>query len=338
MAVKLTDVAAKANVSVSTVSRVINNKNRVNEATRKKVLKAISSLGYYPNDVARSMRGSGVKMVAVVVPDVSNGFYASVVKGVESVLRPKGYSVIICSSNDDIKEEEQCVQMLLQKQISGLLIATVGGICKYYEQYIRNKIPVVFFDNSPQMEQSFDFVSIDNFQASYELVEYLIGLGHQKIAVLAGAGTDSSTCDRLNGWKRAMKQNALPVAENQIWRGNASVEGGAALMQEILRQKSKPTAIFATNNFLAYGAVRAILAAGFRIPEDFAVACFDAIDETGLMTPRITTSVQPPEEIGEIAGELLANKLGRPKITTFQKIILEHKLLIRESTQKPERK
>lgn len=334
MPVKLADVAQKANVSVSTVSRVINNKDRVDEKTRKKVLDAINKLQYYPNDIARNMRGKGAKTVAVVVPDLSNYFYASVIKGIESIMRPKGYSILVCNSNEDIATEEQCMQMLLQKQISGMVIATVGGCDKFYKKYLSNGIPVVFFDNSPDTDESFDFVSIDNIKASRDLVEHLIGLGHREIAVLTGPQSETSARERLHGWKTTMEHNNLPVVEEQICIGEFTIESGAKLMRTILNSGRRPTAVFAANNFLAYGAIQTISEANLKIPEDIAVACFDAIDHTGLMRPKITTAVQPSEEIGTVAGDLLINKIENPKMTMFQKIILEPKLLINESTVK----
>lgn len=334
MPVTLSDVAAKANVSVSTVSRVINNKDRVDKETRKKVMEAVDKLQYYPNDIARNLRGKSAKTIAVVVPDLSNYFYASVIKGIESVSQQNGYSVLVCNSNEDCETEARHTQILLQKQISGLVIATVSGSIDFYQQYLNRNIPVVFFDNCPKTEQSFDFVSVDNVKASYDLVEHLIHIGHRDIAILTGSQTESSASERLLGWKKALEQNDIPIVEEQIGIGEFNIKSGIKMMKKILSLDRLPTAVFAANNFLAYGAIHAILESNLRIPEDIAVACFDAIDHTGLIKPQITTSIQPSEEIGTISAELLINKIKNVKKSIYHKIMLESNLLIKESTVK----
>ena len=153
MPVRLIDVAEKANVSVATVSRVINNKDRVAEETREKVMQAVKILQFYPNDSARSLRNNSTKTVAVIVPDLSNHFYSSVIKGLESVMQQQGYSVLICNTNEELETEKAYTHMLLQKHISGLVIATVGGNSDFYQQYESESIPVVFFDNKPDLDR-----------------------------------------------------------------------------------------------------------------------------------------------------------------------------------------
>lgn len=336
MPVRLIDVAEKANVSVSTVSRVINNKDRVAEETREKVMNAVKILQFYPNDSARSLRNNSTKTVAVIVPDLSNHFYSSVIKGLEFIVRQKGYSVLICNSNGDVETERSLTQMLLQKRISGLIIATVGGNSAFYQQYLDESIPVVFFDNKPDLDQSYDFVSIDNVIASFNLMEHLIGLGHRDIAVLTGQQSESTARERLQGWRRALQKHNLPVNEKYIGIGDFSIQSGIELMQGILSLEDKPTAVFATNNFLAYGATRVILEAKLRIPEDIAIACFDAFDQSGLLRPQFTTAIQPSEEIGTIAGKLLVKKIESPETNLYENIVLEPQFLIRESTYKKE--
>ena len=334
MPVRLIDVAKKANVSVATVSRVINNKDRVAEETREKVMQAVKILQFYPNDSARSLRNNSTKTVAVIVPDLSNHFYSSVIKGLESVMQQQGYSVLICNTNEELETEKAYTHMLLQKRISGLVIATVGGNSDFYQQYESESIPVVFFDNKPDLDRTFDFVSIDNVIASFQIVEYLISLGHKDIAVLTGQQSESTACERLQGWNKAMQKHDLPVNESHIGIGHFTIESGVKLMRSLLSLEHRPTAVFATNNFLAYGATRVILEANLRIPEDIAIACFDALDQTGLMRPQLTTSIQPSEEIGTIAGKLLLKKIESPENNLHENIIVEPQFLIRESTCK----
>lgn len=331
MAVRLKDIAEHLNISVSTVSRVVNNKDRVDQETRKKVLKALEDFQYQPNEIARSLKSKTSKAIGTIVPDISNTFFSDVIKGVESIARQHGYYIILCNSNEDKDIEEEYTSFLLQKQISGLVIATSGGNAEFYKQYKRAGIPVVFIDNFPKIEANYDYVVIDNMKASYELTNHLIKLGHHKIALINGSLGESTAKERLKGWEKALIDYNIPVREKWIGSGSFKQESGYRIMQGFLKQAEIPTAVFAANNFLAYGAMHAILEAGLKIPDDIAVVCFDAVDFTGLVKPQITSIIQPAEEIGRIAGEIIMGKIQNKNARLYEKVVLEPQLVIKES-------
>lgn len=331
MSANLKDIARYLNISVSTVSRVINNKDRISPETREKVLKALKELQYRPNEAARNLKSRSATAIGVIVPDISNSFYSTVIKGIEGVARENGFSIILCNSDEDAERQEEYTELLLQKQIAGLIIATVGSNIDFFKKYSEQGIPVNFIDNLPKSKENFDFVAIDNIKASYELTNHLIKLGHKEIAIITGSLEETTAAERLEGWKKALSENSIAVRKEWIGVGSFKQESGYKVMKSFLKQANKPTAVLAANNFLAYGAIRALYDNGIRIPEDMAVVCFDAADPTGLIRPQITSIIQPAEEIGRIAVDIIIRKAQNPGLRVYKKVILEPTLDIRES-------
>lgn len=333
MSVQLKDIAKHLNISISTVSRVLNDTGRVNKDTRERILKAIKEFGYQPNEIARSLKRKSANILGVIVPDLSNSFYANVIKGVEKVARDNDHSVIVCNSDEDIQKEEEYVQLLLQKQVTGLVIATVGGNPELFEQYHRSGIPFVFIDNLPQTQENFDVVTIDNVKAGYELAKHLIDQGHERLAIITGPQNQSTAAERLQGFAKCLEENGLPVRDKWIGVGEFKRESGYSIMKSWLQQDELPTAIFAANDFLLYGAIKAILEKGLRVPHDIAAVCFDANDDTGLVKPQITSVIQPAHRIGSIAADIIMRKEKNKDLKVFEKVVLEPTLIINESSR-----
>ncbi|MCU6709631.1 LacI family transcriptional regulator [Paenibacillus sp. J5C_2022] len=332
MSVQLKDIAKHLNISISTVSRVINGTGRVSAETRERILKAIKEFGYQPNEIARSLKRKSAHTLGVIVPDLSNSFYGNVMKGVEKVASENEHTVIVCNSGEDIGKEEEYVQLLLQKQVTGLVIATVGANMELFDQYKNSGIPIVFIDNMPQMKENFDVVTIDNAKASYDLTEHLIRQGHEKLAIITGPQNQSTAEERLQGFRSCMEQNGRLVREHWIGVGEFKRESGYSIMKSWLEQDEIPTAVFAANDFLLYGAIKAIIEKGLKIPQDIACVCFDANDETGLLRPQITSIIQPAEKIGSIAADIIMRREKNKDLKMFQKVVLEPTLIINESS------
>jgi len=219
MNVKLKDIAEYLNVSVSTVSRVLNNKNRVDEETRRRVMDALEKFQYHPNEIARSLKSQNSKAIGLIIPDISNLFFSMVIKGLEAVARQYGYYVILCNSDENKKRENEYTDFLLQKQISGLVIAIEGAEANFFELYKQSGIPIVFIDNLPKISDNFDYVIIDNIKASYELTNHLIDYGHKKIAIITGSLEESVSSERLRGWEKALAENEIPIKKKWIGIG-----------------------------------------------------------------------------------------------------------------------
>ncbi|HHV96940.1 MAG TPA: LacI family transcriptional regulator [Clostridiaceae bacterium] len=323
MAPRLVDIAKHLNISVSTVSRVINGKDRVSDETREKVLKAIKELNYSPNEIARSLRNRSSKTIGIIVPDISNQFFALLSKGAEAVAKNNGYLLILCNSDYDEDMEKEYLEMLTQKQVDGIVIATVCKDEKYFERILDSSIPTVFVDNLPQIKRNYNFVTIDNEKAAFDLTQHLIDKGYKEIAVITGKLQETSALERLEGWKRAMKENGLKINNDLIGIGDFKIESGYKIMKKMLENGKKPEALLAANNFIAYGAIRAIREKDLRVPEDIYVVCFDATDDTGLMSINLPSIVQPAEKIGEIALDIIIKRLNNKEFKIFDKVILE---------------
>ncbi|OUS78756.1 hypothetical protein B1748_01385 [Paenibacillus sp. MY03] len=333
LSVQLKDVAKHLNISISTVSRVLNNTGRVNKDTRERILTAIKELGYQPNEIARSLKRKSANILGVIVPDLSNRFYAKVIKGVEKIARENDHSVIVCNSDEDIQKEEEYVQLLLQKQVTGLVVATVGGNLELFEQYNKSGIPFVFIDNLPQTQENFDVVTIDNVKAGYNLAKHLIDQGHEKLAIITGPQNQSTAVERLQGFRKCLEESSFPALDKWIGIGEFKRESGYTIMKDWLLQDELPTAIFAANDHLLYGAIEAILEKGLSVPHDIAAVCFDASDDTGLVKPQITSVIQPAYKIGSIAAEIIMRKEKKKDLKVFEKVVLEPTLIINESSQ-----
>ena len=309
-AVKLEDIAKMLDISVSTVSRALSGNGRVGAKTRERVLKAVRESDYTVNAVARSLRLRDAKNIGIVVPDITNSFFSSVIKGAQQVCRRRGYMLMVCNSDENADYEDEALHMLLEKQVSGLILASVGGGAELVRQYERLGIPVVYIDNIPENVELRDMVSIDNHAAAHYLTKAMIGRGYRDVGMITGPRSQSTGLLRYQGFVQALEEEGAALRPEWIAEGDFRMESGYACMKEMLRLDPRPRAMIFGNNYLAYGAMNAIREAGLRVPEDIAVASFDAQDHTGLITPLITSINQPVQQIGEHAAEIILSRLS----------------------------
>ncbi len=337
MAAKLKDIADRLGLSVGTISRALNGMGRVGDNTRASILKAAAELNYRPNDAARTLKKKSANIIGVIVPDISNNFFANVIKGIEDKAYGNSHMVIVCSSNADPVKEAEYVGMLIQKQIKGIIIASVGGNSpSLLRQNCGNTgITAVFIDNIPDNSNLFHIVTIDNAKAAYDITTHLINCGYSRIAAITGPVLQSTATERLDGFLKCLGDKGITIGGSLVGMGDFGKESGYNIMKSWLESGEKPDALFAANNFMAYGAINAILEKGLKIPDDIAVACFDAIDDTGLIRPRLTSVIQPAFDIGSVAAELIIdNKKRGYEAEQGRKIILAPEFYIGESTGK----
>lgn len=322
-AVKLRDIALSLGLSVSTVSRAMSGNGRVSQTTRQRVLAAVEQVSYTPNDVARSLRMRDAKNIGIIVTDITNSFFSSVIKGAQIVSRQKGYSILLSNSDENLLFEEEALQLMLEKQISGLILASVGSDKKKLAHYLRLNVPIVFIDNMPALEGPFDSVSVDNYRASHELTNKLIRRGYRDIGMVTGPLDQSSGWQRMKGFENALLENSLPFRPEWVREGDFKMKSGQQCLETILELPNRPAAMILGNNYMAYGAINAIRQAGFRIPQDMAVASFDVDDFTSLMNPSITTMNQPAEEIGRKAADILIARIAGTPVGFSHNLILD---------------
>ncbi|MDQ0217425.1 LacI family transcriptional regulator [Peribacillus cavernae] len=328
--VRIVDVAKKANVSTATVSRVITNSGNVKKETIEKVMEAIQKLNYQPNILARQLRRLETKTILVIVPDITNTFFSNILRGIESVANKNGYQVLLADAHNNVERESNFLDILYQKKADGMILLTaridqnvIGEISKEY--------PVVlaceYFEGS-----QIPTVSIDNISSARKATDHLIGLGHKRIGFISGPLGGVLGRDRLKGFQQAMAQQNLAVPPFLVQEGDFSYESGYNLMLKILTLDLPPTAVFAANDEMAIGAIKAIKSKGLRVPEDLSVIGFDDIKIASIFEPALTTIAQPTFEIGLKAMELLIKLINKDSITKNQ-YMLEDKLVIRDSSK-----
>jgi LacI family transcriptional regulator len=333
MAVTLKDLARYLNLSPATVSRALNNKGRMREETRKRVIRAANTFNYRPNDTARTLKTKRSSTIGVIIPDAANVFYSIMLKSIDKELLKIGFSTIFCDSDESIERETEYFYILKSKQVSSMIIVTAGNNDIYNtENSLAN---IVFVDNLPRIDREFSSVSINNVKAAYELAQLVIDHGHKDIAVICGDLSETTSHGRLEGFKQCVMDNGLEHNMNNISHGSFRYQSGYDAMKKILQKSNKPTSIFAQNNMLAYGAIQALHEASFLIPDDISVVCFDAIDETGMMVPKLTCVMQPVEEIGRTAvSSFMRNIESEQEPVEFSEIVLDYTICMGDSLKK----
>jgi LacI family transcriptional regulator, repressor for deo operon, udp, cdd, tsx, nupC, and nupG len=329
--VRISDVAKLANVSTATVSRVLSNSGNVKKETTEKVLEAIRKLNYQPNMLARQLRKLETKTILVVVPDITNTFFSKVLRGIEHVAIENDYEVLLGDTGNNIERESGYLNILRQRKADGMIMLTARLEARELEE-IASEFPVVLA--CEYLEGStIPTVSIDNISSARKATEYLIHLGHRRIGFISGPLNVILSRDRLKGFQQAMAQHGIPVESLLVQEGDFSFESGYNMMMKFLALDQPPTAVFASNDEMAIGAIKAIKSRGLRVPDDISVVGFDDIQFASIYEPALTTISQPMFEIGKKAMELLIKLINKDKLEKSQ-YILEDQLVIRETCKK----
>ncbi|HHW48296.1 MAG TPA: LacI family transcriptional regulator [Clostridiaceae bacterium] len=323
------DVAKAAGVSVATVSRVINNSRSVSAETRELVLETIKKLNYQPNLLGRNLRRAETRLILILLPSISNPFYAKLVKGAEDVAHKNGYNVMLCNTDSDINRERMYLEHLKNRLADGLIFMS-PEIDKDELTSISKRFPVV---QCSEYKEGADVprIRIDNMAAAYKAVKHLIGIGHRRIGLISAKNEYVSTKQRELGYRKALEDSGIDFDSALVKYGNYGFRSGLRAGNQLLSIDNRPTAIFAISDSMAIGAIRAAKERGLKVPADIAVVGFDDISFASMCEPPLTTISQPKYDLGCAAMEmLLAQIQGKPFET--DEIVLEHELIIRQST------
>ncbi len=325
-------VAEAAGVSTATVSRVLSGKNPVSEEVRSRVLSAVESLEYRPNALARSLREETTKTLGLVVSNVMNPFFTAVARAVEDAASEKGYSVILCNADEDADKEDFYLDVLFQKRVDGLIISPARNRSRQLSRYVRAGVPVIFVDRSIE-GLGIPTVRVDGRRAIEELVEYLVRLGHERLAIVSGPPEVVSGAERLNAFLDGARKRKVTIPEEYVRLGDFRRESGRQAMRELLQLRQRPTAVFAANNLMCLGALQAAKEAGCRIPEDISIASFDDVTWFELLEPPVTAITQPTQELGAMAARMLLEVLEEDRKSESR--ILKAELVVRGSCGVP---
>lgn len=328
------DVAKRADVAPITVSRVLNNSGYVKPETRARVEQAAAELHYVPNMLAHSFRSNRTNTLALVVTDITNPFWTTVARGVEDVASAHGFSVFFCNTDENEAKQAQYLAALLRRRVDGVLLAPATSSGAAVQSLTQQKVGVVVIDRRVE-GVAVDTVRGDSVGGAHQLVRHLTDLGHRRIALLAGPRDLSVSQERAAGYVQALEEAALPSDPALQLFGAFSVASGRVMMQALLAQPARPTAIFAASNFIAAGALHAMREANLRIPEDVSVVVFDDLPDPYVTEPLLTVVAQPAYELGQIAAQRLLEKIGQSEQGDVCDILLPVRLIMRRSTQAP---
>lgn len=322
-------VAERAAVSTATVSRVLDGFPGVSDTLVKRVQEAVRVLDYHPNRAARSLRKRVAQAVGVVISDIQNPFFTSVIIGIEQVLHEANYTLLLCNSDEDPRRERAHLATLRSEGVAGIILASTRTETDFYRLLAHTGTPVVAIDRTPD-QQDMDMVTVTNQSGAYQAVAHLAGLGHRRIALVSGPLEISTSRERLEGYQAALRDCDIPALPELTAYGNYRQPSGYQAMQTLLSLPERPTAVLVANNLMTLGALQAIYEQGLCIPEQMALVGFDEMPwATSLQTP-LTVVAQPTNELGATAAQLLLDRLREPD-RPYQHVVLETRLIVRAS-------
>lgn len=334
MKVTISDIARMANVSKTTVSRVINNKPEgVGKTTRDKILRIIEESGFQPSMIARGLATNKTKAIGLIITDIANSFFPLLVRGVEDYANKYGYSLFLCNSDNSPEKEMEYIKAFIGKSVDGVILSSSMNDTSFHYDILKSKnIPLVLIDRCVDGHSYDASVFLDNVKGAYIAVNHLIDNGHENIAFISGYKSAVITQKRLHGYKMALEKRNLKVREDLIAVGDYQVESGYKKTLELLEQGKKFTAIFACNDLMAIGAIKALKSRSIKIPDQVEIIGFDNIDFSILIEPQLSTIGQPAYKMGYKGAQQLIKLIEGEKISN-KDIILKPELILRETTR-----
>lgn len=328
--VTIMDVARASGVSYATVSRVLSGYEFVKESTRTRVLEAVERLGYVANLQARSLAGGRSQIIGLLVPNLDNTYVGTIARGIDQELVRANYDLMLYTSHRHPGKESFYVSAIANGLTDGLLLVTPLVPATYLDALREQNFPYVLIDQVDSTENS-SVVEATNWQGAYEATHYLFQLGHTRIAFITGTLIVRSAVDRLRGYRAALADCNIPISEELIVEGDFQQQTGYRAAKSLLQNVDPPpTAIFASNDLSAFGAMDAVRECGLRIPEDISVIGFDDIPQSSLVYPKLTTVHQPLEQMGQVAVKMLLEQIADRRCPP-QRVTLATQLIIRDS-------
>jgi LacI family transcriptional regulator len=329
--VTIRDVARLSGVSPMTVSRVINESERVSPDTRRRVEQAISDLGFVPSRLARGLSRQRTGTLALIVPDVANPFFTLIVRGAEDVARRAGYRVLLCDTRADLSVEREVIEEMIAHRVEGIVIAPVSDRSRgRLRRLAKFGVPFVLIDRTVAGIES-DVILGDSVGGARQLVEHLISLEHRRIGFIVESDEVSTARDRRRGYQSALTAAGISLDPAVVATATADPRGGFEGMRRLLELEDPPTAVFTVNNLVALGAIEAVRAAGLEVPDDVALVCFDDIEYASRLYPFITVMEQPAEAFGTLGMQLLLDRIAGRGPERPRMVVLPAEFVVRKS-------
>jgi DNA-binding LacI/PurR family transcriptional regulator len=323
------DVSQKAGVSTATVSRVLAGFDEVSQDTRQRVLAVVQELNYQPNRNARNLRKKTTSKIGIIISDIQNPFFGSVIRGIEKVTIKDDFTLILGNSDEDPEREKKLIAMLLEEGAAGIILVPTNAEVESYLPLFTSGTPVVVIDRKLPLSQ-FDMVLVDGASGAEKAVDHLFALGHTKIGFVGGLTHLAAMQAREQGYLSALQKHGLPVIPAYLRSGDNRQNGGHAAVCELLALADPPTALLIANNLMTLGGLQAIHECGLEIPQQISLVGFDDMDWAASLRPPLTVVAQPAYEMGETAATILLERIQNPAQTP-QERLLETRLIIRDS-------
>jgi len=334
----IVEVAKRADVSIATVSNVIRGTRRVSPKLTERVRAAIHELNYSPNEIARSLKVRQTRMLAMVLPDITNPFFPEIIRGAEDTAFERGYFLMTANTDEQVGRERRIVAALRSYRVDGVLLASASGSDTSHLQGILDQgVALVCLDRTVPGVKT-DAVLLDNVRGARECVRHMIQKGHRRIAIITGSLDLQTGRERLRGYEEALREADIPLEKSRILEGDFRHDSGYRLGKQILSQKNqstRPTAIFVCNGVMTLGALKALEELNIRCPEDVALATFDDLAVDSPFHPHLTTVVQPSYEMGARAAGILIDRIEGRISQEPRTVRVAPTLIVRESTEPP---
>lgn len=327
--ITMKDIAKEANVSVATVSHVINGTKVISKNTYDRVMDVIKKYNYVPNSAAKNLRQKSTKTAGLIVSSLPDSFVTKMIYGVEERAREMGYNVLLVNTNENRSYEEETINLLHSKMVDGVILSPTSKDIEYLKKYTDKDFPIVMVNRYDSNLSNIPRVTGDNFQLGYEATSHLINHGHKKIGFIYSVPNVSTTNDRLAGYKKALEDNGIEFDEQFLERGYATVEGGAKAVETLLKRDPEITAVFAQTDLMTIGVISKLKEQSIKIPEQIAIVGFGDFESATIIEPPVTNITLPAETIGRTAFDVLLSKINNPNYMTH--IQLPPTLVVRNS-------
>lgn len=331
MSVTIYDVAREANVSMATVSRVVNNNPNVKPSTRKKVLRTIEKLGYRPNAVARGLASKKTTTVGAIIPDISSIFFSELARGIEDIATMYDYNIILSNSDQNQEKEIKLINTMLEKQVDGILFMGGNIADEHVNTFASSSAPVVLAATYDE-EGKIPSVNIDYKAAAYEVTNLLMEKGHEHPAFIGGQLDIRLNADKYEGYLQALKDASVEINEDFIIKDSYSYQEGIDAVKKLLSKDEKPTAVFVASDEMAIGVIHGAQDLGYEVPKDLQVFGFNNTRLATMVRPTLSTIIQPMYDLGAVAMRLLTKYMNKEEVAETQ-VILPHRIIERDSTK-----
>jgi LacI family transcriptional regulator len=331
----LKTIAKNLGLSAGTVSRALNGKAkefRISDETVDAIKKHAEEIGYSPNLIAKGLQASRTFTIGLMIPDIANPFFAIMAKNIEKAASKANFSIILVDAEEDTDKEKRQVQNMIGRKVDGIIAAPVGTSFDHFLEIEKQKIPLLFVDRY-FTDSTIPYITSDNFQGSFDAIKLFFDNGHTKIALIKGDETAETVRERTKGYRHALEKNGIPFEEKWVTGNEFSIENGYLSTKQLLNLPNPPTAIFALNNLIGFGVLKAIKEMGLTIPADISLIIFDDEPFLSLLSPSITAVKQDSEKIGEIAVAFILEKIDNEGCE-LSPVIVPTEIIFRGSVKK----